>query len=64
MTREVAKWRKQSRVRWVRFQQNGLVKEIITEGSYKELMRSPRMCKIKVTAHGLLGNKGDQGHVS
>jgi hypothetical protein len=22
-------------------------KEIITEGSYKELMRSPRMCKIK-----------------
>jgi hypothetical protein len=37
--------------------------EIITEGSYKELTRSPRIWKVKMTAHGSLRGKGDQGHV-
>jgi hypothetical protein len=43
----VPKWIRQSSVRWVRFQLNGCSKEIITEGSYKEMMGSSGMCEIE-----------------
>jgi hypothetical protein len=38
--------------------------KFITEGSYKETTRLPRMCKIKMAAHGSLENKGGQGYVN